>query len=161
MMEAMTGVFLLLVLSVGLVTVIGVANLARRARDEHEREGLYGTDLRQGHRALGDLRDDLAAVERQDELLALARLVSDLDRAAFVGLPVTGCTRTGFDTWTVAFADDSTVTVRSVDHGALQRVDRLARREPIVVGRVLPIGSGAAVELVATRHRPVNVSVRP
>ncbi len=161
----MTGVILLLVLSIGLVTVIGVVNLARRAREDHEREGLYGSDLHAGHAAAGSLREQLEAVERQDELLALARLVSELDRAAFAGLPVTSCTRTGFDTWTVAFADQTTVTVRSVDHSAFQRADRLARREPLVVGRVVPLGTslgaGAAIELVASRHRPMNVSVRP
>lgn len=157
----MSGVLFLLALSLALVSVIVVANLAALARAHHERSGLYGRALHRHHAEVAALGAELAADEQRDELVSLARMIDALDRAAFAGVPIEHCARVGDPgLWTVGFRDGTTLTVRAADARTLRRVNGLAAREPLVVGRVRPEGATAIVELVSTRHRPLRVALR-
>lgn len=157
----MSGVLFLFALSLGLVSVIVVANLAVAARADHERSGLYGRPLHRHHAEVAALGAELASDERRDELVSLARLIDVLDRAAFAGVPIDACAPVGDGgLWSVTFRDGTKLTVRAADERTLRRANGLAAREPLVVGRVRPRGDTAVVELVTTRHHPLRVALR-
>lgn len=157
----MSGVILLLAVSFALVAVIAIANLALVARVDHERRGLYGQALARHHGEVAALSAELGEVETRSELVELARMIDALDRAAFAGVPIATCRPAGDEgVWQVVFRDATMLTVRAADRRALSRANGLAAREPVVVGRVLPQGDAAVVELHSPRHRPLEVAFR-
>ncbi|MFP3906982.1 MAG: hypothetical protein ACLFRV_10280 [Acidimicrobiales bacterium] len=157
----MSGVIFLLAISFALVAVIAIANLAQVARVDHERRGLYGQALSRHHGEVAALSAELADDETRSELVSLARMIDALDRAAFAGVPIATCTPAGEQgVWQVVFRDATVLTVRAADRRTLSRANGLAAREPVVVGRVLPQGNTAIVELRSPRHRPLEVAFR-
>jgi hypothetical protein len=160
----MTGVILLIVISVGVVTLIAIVNLAIAAREDHEAAGLYGRDLRHQHLASQTLADELTDGELRAELRCLAAVVAALDRVAFHGVPLERCApQSGVapgDVWSLSFRDGTVVVVRAIDRRAMERATTMAAREPVVVGRVHPFGDTALVELTSPRHRSLRVAVR-
>lgn len=161
----MTGVVFLIVISLGLVTLIAVVNLAWVTRADHEAAGLYGNDLRHQHLASQTLTAELADGEQRAELRCLAAVVAALDRVAFHGIPLDRCSRgPGADrndeVWSLTFRDGTVVVVRALDRRAMERATAMAAKEPLVVGRVHPFGDTALVELASPRHRSLRVAVR-
>lgn len=157
----MSGVNFLLAMSAGFVALIFIANVRRSANEGHERDGLYGAELRRRRLALDELARQDAEEQARIEMAALADMIAALDRISFAGVPVNRVDPTGEPTWwTVSFRDGTSLCVRAEDHRSMVRANSLAGSDPLVVTRVVPTGNSAVVELACDRHRPLRVALR-
>lgn len=158
--DEVTGLILLMVLALGAAAVFGVALVVKTSNAEHERNGLFGYEIKDAHDRWTAIDRDLDAEVARAELEALAALVVVLDQAAHSGLPVTGIVPVEGGAWQVAFRDGSVVWVRAVDARSMHRANAMAAAGPLVVSRVHPSGTQAVVDLVSPRHAPLRVALR-
>jgi hypothetical protein len=161
MMVPMTGVVLLLVLAVGVVSLIVLANLIGIANADHERSGLFGAGPRHRRLEVEALTALVADDQEQTARSALSMVVTELDRLCFAGVPLARCSPTReFGWWQLAFRDGTDLLVQVGDPRAMTRARALVEREPIVVSRVQVHPDSAVVELSSPRHRPLRVALR-
>jgi hypothetical protein len=160
-MGPMTGVALLLVLAVGVVSLIAVWNVIAIAQAQHEREGLFGEAPRARRlqvEALTALIDEEISKAAHEALVAM---VAEFDRLAFAGTPLASASPTAeWGWWRLRFVDGTDLTVQVGDPRSMHKVRSLLPKETIVVRRVHPHPDSAVVELASTRHRPVRVALR-
>jgi hypothetical protein len=157
----MSGVILLLVLSIGTVSIIVLATLISAANEDHERAGLFGRERRIHRLEIEALAAHLDAERRQAEMSSLSEMVAALDRVAFAGVPIERCSATAaHGWWNVRFRDGTELCVQVGDPRVMVRAGRLAAKEPVVVAGVEPRGDSAVVELTAPRHRPLRVALK-
>jgi hypothetical protein len=157
----MSGVILLLVLAIGAVTLIGLANLVGASNQQHERAGLFGIERRARRLEIEALDAHLAGDGHGDRVTSLSEMVAVLDRLAFGGVPIESCRTTpSFGWWLVKFRDGTELCVQVGDPRIMVRAGALAAKEPVVVARVDPRADSAVVELAAPRHRPLRVALR-
>jgi hypothetical protein len=161
MMVAVTGVVLLLVLAIGWVAVIALANLIGSANAEHERAGRFGSSARSRRLEVEALAALVADDQEQTARATLAAMVTQLDRLAFTGIPLGDCAPTReFGWWILHFRDGTTLRVQVGDPRTMTKVRVLAGKESIVVSRVQLHPDSAIVELSSPRHRPLRVALR-
>lgn len=150
-----------MVLALGGAAAFGVALLVKASNAEHERNGLFGLEVKMAHAAWSEIDRDLEASVNQTELEALAAMVAAFDRASHSGVPVVAVTSTGVvGAWEVSFRDGTTIPVRADDTRSMLRANTMAAHGPLVVSRVHPAGSLALVDLSTPRHPSLRVALR-
>lgn len=158
----MTGVVLLLVIAIGLVSLIAVWNVIAAAQARHERDGLFGEAPRTRRLEIEALTALLHDEGDASVRSAHVAMIEAFDRLAFAGTPLAAATPTAeWGWWTLRFEDGTVLRVQVGDPRTMNKVRSLVARETIVVRRVHPLPDSAVVELASTRHRPLRVALRP